>query len=472
MIKRNIVLFGSLAALIWGCGGGGSSSPSFSSTGTARVFVTDAIDTNAQVWVKIYKLTLTTESGPKTIFDDAAGKEIDVRALHDSSGQLFSLLNSATIPVGAYTGATFTVDKSITVFAPGATTGTVKTLPDDGTGHATIPVTFTPAINVTASTTDVVFDFDLAQWVEHGGVVTPVVNHNHDNTGLHDKNRHHDEDYEGTVASLSGTPPTQTFTINHAGGTINVTTDGTTTISTQSGTASPSLANGNRVEVAGTFDTASNTLAATSIKIEDEPGHEHDARLRGLTSTPDATAGTFVLTTLHVEHFSPMTSAYIVATDSNTVFTDASGTVVTSAAFFAILATASPVEVEGTIDSATGQFLATKARIAHGEDGHGGSGGDHGGNIEVGGAPTSINATTGTFSVTLAEWSGFSGTRGQVVNVTVDAAARFKGTGGTITKDAFFTQLAASGARVSVHGNWTPPSGLTGLELEVRSHGN
>ena len=61
---------------------------------------------------------------------------------------------------------------------------------------------------------------------------------------------------------------------------------------------------------------------------------------------------------------------------------------------------------------------------------------------------------TVTGSATLVEWSGFSGTAGQVINVQMSVSATYRNDdGATITAEQFFGALV-SGGLVEVEGSW------------------
>jgi len=120
------------------------------------------------------------------------------------------------------------------------------------------------------------------------------------------------------------------------------------------------------LEVEGQYDSLTNTLVATKIKVdEDDDEDNHEAEIAGATSSVDAVLGTFVVT---VESFSGINvnlgDHLNVVVDSDTEFRGLGGTgIITREQFFAALA-ASPghdVEVEGHWDGTT--FFAEKVKL-------------------------------------------------------------------------------------------------------------
>lgn len=461
MKMKNLVFALGIAGLVWGCGGGGGGTAV--TTGSVRTFVTDGMDDNLQVWVKIYSIKLTSATGTVTLFDDANGQILDVRSLRDASGQRFSLINSKSIPTGTYTGATIVVSKDFSVLPnTGTSTLTAKQFSDDGGGKKNITVTFSPSLTIGSGTNNVVLDFDLASWTD-GATVSPVVKHERTHSGLDDKNRHEDEDYHGVVSGLTGTAPVQSFSMGFGTGTITVVTSASTNIFTQSGTASSSMANGQRVEVVGAFNSTTGNLEATSIKIEDESSdHHRSPEIQGTADNLNETAGTFDITIEEAHNFIPSKSTYPVQTDSSTVFRSHAGAIITKTEFFAFAAT-HRVEVEGTVTDGT--FIARKAKV---EDG-GGDGSED--SLEAKGTPSNVNSENSTFNLALLEWSGFNGSSGQSVKISATNATIYENDGGDeINAATFFSAITSpAGITVKVHGHWTD-GGIEASRLRIRSN--
>ena len=79
---------------------------------------------------------------------------------------------------------------------------------------------------------------------------------------------------------------------------------GTTTISSGQTGAAATLAVGESVIVEGTFDPTTETIAATSVTLNDFTTINH-AEAGGTVASVDTTAGTFVLTVLRAEGITP-----------------------------------------------------------------------------------------------------------------------------------------------------------------------
>lgn len=131
------------------------------------------------------------------------------------------------------------------------------------------------------------------------------------------------------------------------------------------------LAAGVHVEVAGTYDSASNTFTATRLKVEHGEdgggggdGDGHDAQVTGVPSNVNAGAGTFDVTVSEWEGGSLHAGDVVhVVTNGDTHFKDANGETITSTQFFAGMGT-SPVEVEGHL-AADLTLTARKAKFEH-----------------------------------------------------------------------------------------------------------
>lgn len=121
-----------------------------------------------------------------------------------------------------------------------------------------------------------------------------------------------------------------------------------------------------------------------------------------------------------------------------TVVTTASTSVFGSANF----ANGSVVEVEGTFDTTTQNLVATQVEV----EGNGTPGGEHEGSHapKAFGAVTNIDATAGTFTVTIKKARGFTPSQ-TTVNVVTNTSTVFRiDGGGSVNQAAFFTALAAT----------------------------
>ena len=438
-----------------GCGGGGGGAGG----GAVSLFMTDSMSSNQHVWVKLYQVVLLNGSNQTLAFDSAEGKTIDVRALRDGSGARFKFLNRKNIPAGTYTGIAFVLDKSLSVVPNGGGPAVAKTFISDldtAGGKTLLSLTFGTPKALGAGDDDLVVDFDLANWNDVGNVVTPVIVES-SQAGFDDIGRHEREDYTGTVSDLTGTAPAFAFTLTqHEGGTFQVTTDANTSIFNSNGSPSPALANGKRVEVRGTFNKTSNSLLATSIKIEDAQEQDRP-EAKGAPSNPNASAGTFTITLGQAEHFVPTGSTVNIVTTAQTMFRSVHGQTIDAKTFYGALSTAAMVEVEGTYDSVTNTLTAVKARV---EEQGGGDGGDQG--VEARGTFGQPNLGTLTFNLTIDSWEGFSGTQGQTLTVTATSAEFKNALNGNVTASEFYTLAQQAGAKVKVEG------ALSGTTIDAR----
>ena len=352
-----------LLPMIAGCGSGGGGSNGRATP--AAVYVTDLPrEDYDHVYITILKVELLDSSGAATvIFDDPAGKVIDLRQLHDATGKRFAFLTGATVPPGNYTQFRVTIGSSIGLVPRGTTS--VQTVQVDNT-VITRPLGPARAMGH-GSDDDVVLDFDLTGFSFLNGLIHPEL-HESDHAGLHEHGRHQRNLHSGVVSDLAGSNAAGfTFTLSHGSReSITVVTNSSTQISNDNGTPNPTLQNGSHVEVTGTFDPDARVLRASSVRIETED--QNEAEVGGPPSGINATAGTFVVTAARVEDFVPTSTTVNVAVTGSTVFRSAAGLAMTQAAFFTALATATSVEVEGIYSASTNTITATRVRLDTGHD--------------------------------------------------------------------------------------------------------
>ncbi len=360
--------FAVLALLVAGCGGGGGGTGS-SAAARVGVFVTDDLGSYDHVWVTIKAISLVGPAGTKTVYSDPVGKSIDLSSLNAAGAATFAFLGIGAIPEGTYTRIDVTLDENLVLFPAGATVGLNRTFAGASGGQKVLAVHVDDGGEAISGDDSLVIDFNLATWTDDGTQVTAVAAvRGHE--GLDDPARHHGEDYKGTVSGLtsagfnlvprSGVPP------------IAVTIDTNTIVYGDLST----LADGQKVEVRGTFSPTTQTLLATSVKIEN--GDHHSAESRGVVASLGT--GSFDLTTSETDGFLPSSSTVHVAYSSSTIFRGDHGANLSQTDFEAILATGVSAEVEGAYDAGTNTLTATKIKLeVENEGGDGGGGGDHGG---------------------------------------------------------------------------------------------
>lgn len=450
------LILGAVALALTACGGGGGTSSSGGGIGFGgSVFMTDSLDNHDHVWVTVKKVVMTSAAGNSTIFDDSAGKSIDLKRLRDASGERYAFISSA--PTGSFTGVQITLDKTATLYPSGSSTGVTRVFTGNDGTNVVLNLTFASTRNFSGSGR-LAIDFDLSNWNDDGSNLSATAFLREGNgDGLDDLNRHENEDYHGTVASLNGAAPTQTFTLTQANRTFRVTTDANTAIFRSNGQPSAILANGQRVEVRGSFSTTQNTLLATQIKIEDGNGQNGEIEVHGNAANLDAVAGTFTVDVVQSEGFQPTNLTVNVVTNSSTTFRGDHGVTLTQAEFFTTLATSSFVEVEGSYDAGTNTFTATKAKLEddHGHHNGGGGEGEHH-EAEATGPASAINSGAFTFDITANEWEGINIGPNTVIHVTTTSGTEFKGAHGSNLNQTQFFAALSSDTPVEVRGSFDP----------------
>lgn len=444
------------AALLAGCGGGGSGSAAGPAAGRLAVFVTDGFsDDYDQVWVTIHKVELLTATGAaETVFDDStAGRVLNLTTLRDAAGQRFALLGSDDVNGSANTPHTqvrVTLGPTFSLFPRGASAGQVTpiaaSVPRDAQGRPVITFALAVPRVLGKADDDLAIDFDLPNFAVAGGTVVPVLREG-DETGLDDPARHENEDYDGTVTSLSGTAPNLTFTLTRSGShsPLAIQTSAATAFFNRDGTPGPVVANGKTVEVRGVFDASAGRLDAASVRIEDRGAeNENEAEVTGAPSRVNASAGTFAVSVAQARGFVPKQTTLTIVTDTATVFRASGGLTLSRDDFFARLPAAPRVEVEGIFDPATNTLTARTAKTENPAEGQ---------EAEARGRATDVNTPAGTFTLhALEEFEGFVPSGGAVAVVTNGATVYQDRDNNTLAVSAFFAVLEAGNATVSVNG--------------------
>ncbi len=453
-LLRLIVLAAFIPISVGGCGGGSSSSRS----GNVAVFATDGFrDDYDHVWVTIYKIEVLTASGVSdVVFDDPVGRVIDLKSLRDPSGQRFALLANASVRSGVHTRVRVTIGSTINLVPRGSTIAqsiqVASDVPRDGNGNALLEFALANPHDFSAGNEDVVIDFDLAAFAIANGKVRPSIKHAL-GAAIRNRNRHEKNRFSGIVSDLSGTPPDTTFILATEGRTrLTVVTNANTRIFNADGSPNPALSNGQRVKVAGTFDADTRKFVATEIRIGVEVEIQEPPEVEGAPSNINPVAGTFDVTVSSAEDFMPPSTTVRVVTTADTVFRSRGGVRMTSAEFFAALATAASVEVQGNYNSSTNTFTALRAKLD--DEPSGGEDED----VEVRGNAVEDDSTAGAFTVRpIFEWEGFLPNNNSV-RVQTTASTRFKNLDGSLITKANFFSLFLMGnpgaIQVKVEGSY------------------
>lgn len=444
---RNLILGLTALAVLIGCGGGGGSGGSGS--GSGAIFITDDLSTGYDhVWVTIKQVSLGKEAGGSSVvFSSVTGMTVDLRSLRDAQGRRFKFISRDDGLSGNYISVTVTMDENVVLFPTGATTGLPRTFEGSSGTQKSLTVSFAPR-TFGPGNDDLIVDFDLSTWNENGTQVTGanIKTVSFDN-GFGNLDRHDDEDYRGTLGSLQGTAPNQTFNLARGGAFFTVQTNATTQIDASEG-GNAILANGQLVEVRGSFDPATNILVAERVKIEDSIGFDDDEAY-GAVSNINGGAGTLDLT-ITSAYFLPAGDPVHVTTNGQTLYRSGSGVFVSQSEFFALIQNGTIIEVEGTYSFATNTLSATKLKI---EDGPG-DGEDNG---EVKGATSQVNAAGHTFKIAATVYFGINVAPGTQITVVTDGSTEFFSFSGgdPLTEAQYFAALSGSpGQLAEVEGFW------------------
>lgn len=452
-------------AVALGCGGGGSSAPTANTT--ANLFLTDAINSNYDhVWATVTKVDLVSSTGQtKSIYNmpSSGGQVVDLLSLHPASGQKYLLLAAFSAPSGSFTGANVTVSSSVSIMPKGSSTAVSAKFAGSTGGSTVLAAKFSSAVNF-ANSKNVIVDFDLANWNLNGSTISAANNQfvqGGPGNGPMLPGNCLGGNYFGTVSNLSGTAPAFTFSITQGPNVVNILTSSSTVLYNSDGSTNPTLANGEFVNVAGAFDATNNVVDATAIIIQVGALPPPPAFIFGQVSADSLANNTITVTTAGCAGFQPTATSLTIDVSSSTAFVDASGVTDTEAQFFANLTPGTTsVQVQGTISGSTvtaaSVMIVSSTGVTGGGGGNGGGGGA--GNpiiVAVAGPVSNVNATSETFSITLANWTGGWQSPNSVLSVTTTSSTQYTSNGTTESAAAFFTSLTNS-TMVQVRGTLDP----------------
>ncbi len=243
------------------------------------------------------------------------------------------------------------------------------------------------------------------------------------------------------VSDVEGFVPT--------GVNITVQTTSTTKFFNSAGTSIgltdffTSLATAMNVHVNGSFDAASQTMTALSIRLEGG-SDSNEAEVQGAVSNGNGASQTFDIVATEFEGCNVAPGATIHALVTGTTqLIGPDRSALSNDAFFLALAAATGAEVEGAYDSTSQTLTASRVQL-HSQSTASQS--------SVDGSVSNVDGTGHTFSLTAQQWEDAQLSVGQVLNITTDANTVYRDSvGNTMTQDAFFTALA-NAPKVRVEG--------------------
>ena len=445
-----VVATGLMAAA---CGGSGSSVDSgpIAATNNAQnaaatganhgdlgVFVTDRAGSSYDhVWVSIKKIDLKLAAGgTRTIFEDPQGLGIDLASLRDDSGPRYQFVNQLDLPTGTYIAAQITLSKNAVVFPTNTTTG--KALPFAGQAkdakEAVLSLQFEPPKLLGTGHDDLVLDFDLSKWKEDNGQLVATVASSM-GAGLESADRNSPAIERGTIESLKGDVPEQTFTLKNAKASeVQVKTSATTSLF--GGSATPIvLTKGQTVEVTGAFDTNTRRFDALSIKVIDPKAPEVQV-MRGVVGSIDPKASTWTITPNSTRGFLPEGQAVTVGVSADAKFYGMSGLAIDKDEFFKGLSSSKSVSVlaEGSFDATKGLLTASEARLV---------GDVSQPAVKVGGVVSDPKSDAQTFGLTVDSYEGMLTKPGAGAIVAITPTTSFVDENGkALSSEQFYAALA------------------------------
>jgi hypothetical protein len=435
------------AVIVAGCGGGGGGGGASSGV---SFFITDGLHNGYDgVWVSVKKVELLSANGAQTVYENAEGKVINVRALNVGGEKRFAFVGEDKVPSGEYVGVRVTVGSKVVLFPTGSANGLEREFSGlDGSGNKQLTAEFGAPKAINGSG-DVVIDFKLDDWTDDGTFVHNAGIVEGPSEELNDPTCHEEAHFKGTVSSLTGEAPNQAFVLNSEHGVkMKVFTDEATAIFNANGDPNPALGNNKRVEVRGKFIPGERGILAASIAIRESESSGGPHMVAGPTSDIEPELNRFQVHIREAEGFVPGADQITVQTTfTGTRYFSAGGVSISMAEFFETLLEnpEMAVEAHGTV-TGEGQdavLNATTVKLLAGEEPHG---------AYAKGSVTEKNGELHSFTMSLSRWEGFSGEEGMPVQVQTTGETDFRGPEGEkMSKGAFF-ELLQVGNQVEVNG--------------------
>ncbi len=455
------LLFALLVSLLsFGCGG--SSGATTGGGRTVNLFVSDSFrDDYDQVWGTVYRVEVTNPDGSSDVlYESTTGQVFDFKRLRDGSGARFAFLNQADVSPGPWNRIRLTLGSTLRCVPAGQTTATDLTVVGDGAavgGQVTVTRNL-PAPKLFVEDESFVIDFDLANFVVAGSNVTPSIIEG-DDTGIGSLGRHEDDDIEGIVSGIVGTAPNQEFDLDLGGSRfLRVKLNSGTTIRNESAFGSPTLTNGRRVEVTGVFETATQSLIARDVKIEDEQGDD-SPEIKGSPRDINAQARTFKVNVTSVFGFVPPGTFVNVVTTNTTRFLNDSGLQMTEQDFYTgLLVSGNSVEVEGTYNTNTNTLTARKAKLDD-ED-------DMANDVEANGSVITASNTGSIITMNVSSFFGWSFPGGNLT-VNLNSNTTFRDDNGETISRADFFGAISQGSLIEAEGTLVNGNTILAKKLKL-----
>jgi hypothetical protein len=114
----------------------------------------------------------------------------------------------------------------------------------------------------------------------------------------------------------------------------------------------------------GTYDASHSQFAATEVRLQDADSQPH-VKVAGVVSDPQSAAQTFGLTVSAYQGLMTKPgAATVVAINASTTFVDEAGKGLSADQFFGALASPMAADVDGVLDTSTGNVVATTVKLS------------------------------------------------------------------------------------------------------------
>lgn len=458
-------VFGAIALAVSiglvGCGGGGGASSTSGATGgggiggASNMFVTNSGTTSySHAWVTVTSVDMVGTNGQTVnVYNSASsgGQVVDLGSLNATAGQQFMLLTTYTQPSGTIKNVNVTVSSTVSLMSSGSTNANSATFEGSKGNSAVLTAKIGPQ-GIGASQ-NLALDFDLANWTVKGGSISASGSgfvQLATNLGFSSQTNVVGSEYFGAVSSLSGSSPSQMFTVSRGRFSVNVATNSSTVLFNSDGSANPTLTNGEVVDVAGSYDATNNVIDATAVIIEIGVQAPPPVRVTGLVTTDSESGNTIGMQLYISQGYMPTTTALTVNVTPSTVYIDGSGVTDTESQFFANLTPGTTVvRAEGTLSGST--VTAARLRIVSAP----GGGSTTPVLVAIRGSASNVDTTADTLTVMVKQWEGLHAKTDIEVSVKTTADTQYAVNGTIVNAATFFATLNPATV-VNVRGSLDP----------------
>lgn len=330
---------------------------------TLSVFITDSTSSDRAVWVKLHKISLDTSKQSYPIFESTEGEWIDVRSLHEKSGNRYMFMGAAGPLVGEPVRAKVELGGEARIGAGGEKLD-IHPIVGAENGKANFVVNLNPR-GTKAGPYGLVLDFQSKRVSLDSDKKVKFAIHESEGAALTDPNRQIRKEFVGNIGSISGTAPSLAISLDLGGNKfVRVSTDSTTQFGGNGQT--PTLIQGMKLRVRADFNVTTKVLDAKVVDVMDSKETSNASLVYGYAADKPDENGDWVLNFTEAQGFDPAAAAAKVGLDEKIVLQDASGKAMTKETLLGSIQSGARLKAEGKWNDHEGRFDATRITLLGG----------------------------------------------------------------------------------------------------------